>query len=106
MYATFAGNVGLCDNGGAYALPLRPEAVTSGRRAAVELGKFVDDLMDYAEANPQDIFRVEWDGFEVAEYAPAEIGKLFSMVSPNVHLPPELAPFCKGIRGPYGMKSG
>jgi hypothetical protein len=72
---------------------------------AHDLRPRVEALMVYAEGQPESEFHVKWDAFAQAGYTPREIGSLFSMVPPNVHLPCELQPFCKGIRGPYSMRA-
>jgi len=85
---------------GAYHLPVTVEVPVMQDK--------VERFMQYAEAHPEMAFRVEHEGFSEAGWSPVGLAKAgcFSMVPPNVILCPELAPYVKGIRGPYSRPTG
>ena len=77
--------------GRSYAIPTKDERLRT--LPVYAINDYVDQFMQFAEANPDITFRLTPIGCGLAGYSPADIGPLFSGAPKNVIIPDEFKPF-------------
>lgn len=78
---------GIGIQGNSYAIPTKNRFLNTIPINVIKI--HVDNFMEYASRNPEDIFRIVAIGCGLAGYTPEEIGPLFHKVPKNCILPIE-----------------